>query len=194
MKRLCIFTMTFLILFPMLIFGQGTRKIVNLYSTRISTMTIERYSITDPTIPVYQKVKHNYTFRVDKNDMTLVSKEIYQNSNYINEADLTHIAVSNIRKITFVEKGSWLKGALIGSSVIFVAGFITGCILYDPEVTWAVPGPVIGLAVGAGSIPLGFAIGSAIGVKKHRFEINGNQSVYDNYRPTMKRYAIQYSD
>jgi hypothetical protein len=194
MKKFIPIIFTFLAICPLTILSQESLKKVRLYNTRITTMTIVKYNYeygTTPT-PVYVKIKHIYTVDINKEEITVVAKEYAAQSKVLNEAELEHIAVSNIQKISFGREGDWLKGALIGSSVIFVAGFIVGCILYDPEVTWAVPGGVIGLAVGAGSIPLGFAIGSAIGSKRSRYEINGDQAEFDKVRPELEKYSIKY--
>jgi len=193
MKKFYMIAMTLMIIFPMTSLSQESLKTIKLYKTWITTMTVEKIDTLYPDIvPKYHEIKHIYTYNVNKEDITVVSKKYYEQGNVINEANLQHIAVSNIKVISFARTGNWWRGALIGSSVIFVAGFVTGCILYDPDVTWAVPRGVIGLAVGAGSIPLGFAIGSGIGSKRNRYDIGGNQESFDKVRPELEKCSIKY--
>ena len=193
MKKFYLSLMALMIIFSLTSLSQDKLKSVKLYNTRINTLIVEKIDTVYPyIIPTYLEIKRIYTYQVNKEDITVVSKKYYEQGNVIKESDLQKIAVNNIREISFGVKGNWLKGALIGSSVIFVAGFITGCILYDPDVTWAAPMGVIGLAVGAGSIPLGFAIGSAIGSKSIRYDIGGSQETYEKVRPELEKYSLRY--
>lgn len=52
-----------------------------------------------------EKIKHIYTYEINKEDITVVLKDNYEKGKIIAEDELTHITVENINAISFRKKG-----------------------------------------------------------------------------------------
>jgi hypothetical protein len=150
-----------------------------LYNTWIRTMDKNR-------------MKNIYIYEINKEDITVVSKYVYEEHKSMREANLSHIAVGDIDVISFRKKGAIGQGAYIAGVLAFIPGFIVGILLafgdYSGDEMWM--GILIG---GAATTTIGLAIGSVLGsIKKWRFPINGNQEYFDQVRQKLEKRSIKY--
>lgn len=180
MKKLCILFAFLVVVFPSTSFGQDSLGKVKLYNTWIKTMATE-------------KIKRIYTYDVEQENITIISKYQYDKVKMLNEADLEDIAISNLKVVSFRKQGNVWKKGLMGTASALVIGGTLGFIWekdYDPDqpAMW-LQGFVIGAAVSA---PIGFAIGSAFGFIKTRFLISGNQESFEKVHTKLEKRSIKY--
>ena len=180
MKTFYFLTIFCLSLFPSTLIGQDSLKKMKLYHTWVITMAPE-------------KIKHIYTYEINKEDITVVLKDKYEEGEIIAEDELTRIAIENINVISFRKKGVIWKAGLIGSASAFVVigtlAAVNNSAAHPGE--FAENMAVFG-KVGAAFIPLGFAIGSVIGSIKCRYKIKGDQISYDNAQTKLEKHSIKY--
>jgi hypothetical protein len=180
MKTFCFVTIFCLGLFPSTLIGQDSLKKMKLYNTWVITLA-------------HEKIKHIYTYEINKEDITVVIKDKYEKGKIITEDELTRIAVENINVISFRKKGAIWKAGLIGSAAAFVVigtfAAVNNSAAHPGE--FAENMAVFGM-VGAAFTPVGFVVGSAIGSIKCRNKINGDQVSYVNARTKLEKHSLKY--
>jgi hypothetical protein len=153
---------------------------MKLYNTWVITMAPE-------------KIKHIYTYEINKEDITVVLKDKYEKGEIIAEDELTRIAVENINVISFRKKGVIWKAGLIGAASAFVVigtlAAVNNSAAHPGE--FAENMAVFG-KVGAAFTPVGFVVGSAFGSIKCRNKIKGDQNSFDNARTKLEKRSIKY--
>jgi ethanolamine transporter EutH len=128
---------------------------------------------------------------VNRADITVISRHFYTYGEIYNEAELVHVAVSNIKDILLVRKGNIAKGAVVGGSIAFVTGLLVGLIIYEPGHGYS--RGQFGLALGLYSMPFGCGVGMLIATSNKKiYQINGNQESFDAVRPKLEERSIRF--
>jgi len=165
-----------LVCIPFLIKGQDSLKEIKLYNTWIKTMT-------------NKKIKHIYTYEINEEDITVISKHKNEEGRVNYEADLRRIAINELDKISFRKTGNMLIGAVTAGSLGLFIGVGIMAAITKSNGNWSSMAGGFGAAMGFLG---GMAIGVGVGSLKHYFAIRGNQESFDKVRSELEKRSIKY--
>lgn len=133
--------------------------------------------------------------------VTLSNKDVYKGYlTQLNDSSIAIVAIkgdvkqqfsiSAIEQLKFQRKGKMGRSVLIGAGAGLVSGALVGLISGDDEPGWfSMTSEEKSVASGILLLPLGAGVGAVIGTGKEKYEINGKQQNYEQYRDEISRYV-----